>query len=150
MNPDDPMAGIAANEPALSPNFAARVIDRVRVQRKRRRNRRRAAIAAAVAITGGLALLSIRGGQLAKSSLQDQGAAAAVWSESSAEQAGWPLGWDTGPEQTVGGYFFPDAGSIETFSADDQSDAPPSLGSVLGFDQGAIQRTDVTESNGWN
>jgi hypothetical protein len=133
------------NEPAFSPDFATRVIDRVRVERMRRIHRRRAALAA-VAVTGMLAFIVLRGTQFPGQA--DRNAATASWSESNVEQAGWPLGWDTSTAPTMSGYFFPDAAPIENFSARYQNDTP-SLGAALGFDQGAIQRTDLTESGGY-
>ncbi|GEM_PF-5808400 len=141
------MSHDAMNEPALSPDFAVRVIDRVRVERMRRIHRQRAALAAALVAASMLVFIALRGTQL-PSYQTDHSAAAASWSESNIEQAGWPLGWDTSTAPTVSGYFFPDAAPIENLSARYQNDAT-SLGAALGFDQGAIQRTDLTEGGGY-
>jgi hypothetical protein len=140
MNSEDTMTRIDPREPTLGPDFAQRVVQRVRAERKHRRDRRRVAIAGAFAITGVLVfhLIASNPGP-AKYQPPDESAAAVQWSESLAEQAGWPLGWNSASAQDVGGYFFPDLGSLATFSSEYQSDAPSSLDSVLGFDdQGSV------------
>lgn len=126
------------DEPALSADFAPRVMQRARAERKRRRDRR-VGVAAACAITGALIFHLIRNPPGAANFLPTpESVAAGESNEAAFEQAGWPLGWEVTAEQDVGDYFFPDLGPLANFSSNYQTEAAPSLDSVLGFDQGAV------------
>jgi len=143
MSPDIENSVIDPAEPALSPDFAARVLRRVQAERKRRVNRRRASIAAACAVSALLAIYFIQGRSAANLQPQDETVAA---NESPAEPpGGWPLGWETA-NQTVGGYFFPDLGSMTSYYTESEGGAGVSFDSMLGFDQDAGQVLDVSGS----
>ncbi len=135
MNPNGTITGNDVQEPALSADFAPRVIQRARAERKRRRERRRIAVAAAFAITGALLFHVIGSGPGgAKLPPQPQSLVAGEWDESNSEQAGWPLEWDATTEQSVDGYFFPDFGPLADFTSAYQTEEAPALDAVLGFD----------------
>jgi hypothetical protein len=126
-------------EPALSADFAARVMRRARAARKRRSYRRRIGAAAACAITGALFFHLIHSHPGTANFAPIAGPVAAGESNAAAfERTGWPLGWDVTGEQNVDDYFFPDLGALANFSSNYQTEAVPALDSVLGFDQGAV------------
>jgi len=127
-------------EPVLSPDFSARVMRRVRAER-RRTNRRRAALATACALAVGLAIYLAAGAFTP--ALQSPDATLAA-NELATEQQAWPF--DAAANQTVGGYFFPDFASMTGYESDYQGSAGVSLDTILGFDQDTNAVMDASGS----
>jgi hypothetical protein len=128
-------------EPVLSPDFSARVIGRMRAERRRRTNRRRASLAMACAFAAALAIYLAAGAPTPALQSPDPTQAA---NELATEQQAWPF--DAAANQTVGGYFFPDFGAMTGYESDYQGSAGVSLDTMLGFDQDTAVVMDVSGS----